>query len=88
MTFFRLRARDQGLVDRLFSEKVLASYGLDDVVVGGKAQMVHSDKQFILIKLPLNMELPNFAVADKGDGESQVKPKAQQQKDYEREVVV
>ena len=72
----------------MFSEDILASHGLGDAVVGGKAEMVHSDKRLILIKLPLNMEIPNFAAAVEGDAGKQVKSEEQQQTDYERKVAV
>ena len=78
------------MVDKLFHEEFLSELGLEDVVVGGKAQMLHSDRQFVLVKLPLNLEIPNFAAADKGeerDGQGN-KTEEQQQRDYEREVAV
>ena len=51
----------------------MSTYGLDDVIVGGKAQMVYSDKQFILIKLPLDLEIPNFTEDEEGGNQTKTK---------------
>ena len=68
---------NQGLVDKVFNEEFLSEHGLDDVIVGGKAQMLHSDKQYILIKLPLDLNIPNFAEEDTEGNDKQVKTKEQ-----------
>ena len=42
----------------MFKDDLLDSYGLKDTIVGGKPQIVHSDRQFILLKLPIDLEFP------------------------------
>ena len=61
------------MINKLFKEEFLSEYGLEDVIVGGKVQMLHSDKQFALVKLPLDLEIPNFAPAEEGENANQTK---------------
>ena len=72
-----LEEYNQGVVDKLFNEEFLSQHGLDDVIVGGKAQMLHSEKQFILIKLPLDLAIPNLAEPVESDSGEKGKTKEQ-----------
>ena len=44
----------------MFNEEFLSSFGLDDVIVGGKVEVLVSEKQYILIKLPLDLGISNL----------------------------
>ena len=85
---------NQNLIDKMFSADFLARHGLTDAVMGGKVQMVHSSRQFILVKLPLDLQFPEVAEESSGEGgnlnntSNPVKTKEQQQLEHDRKVTV
>ena len=45
------------LMQQILNENELASHGLEDVVRGGKAEMILSHKTFIMVKLQIDLNL-------------------------------
>ena len=45
------------LMGQILNENEIASHGLEDVIRGGKAEMLLSHKTFILVKLPIDLTL-------------------------------